>query len=156
MGKQKRSCLYQVQIGSEVKCFCSSCEHFEEAVTKSVCEGCPKRIDPKDVKPAVAQVQTDDLPPPVETDTVYDVPETLAGKAAQAAGVIAGSFIKGRGNPMVDGDTLKKRRQTCDNCPKRRDRTCTLCSCNIYAKALFKLSRCPMGKWPDEQPKDQN
>ena len=136
---RKMTCFYQIQVGDTIRCSNGDSPHYEESLTRSTCEACDQRCPYAPIKQ-----------PPEEVKLVNPVPETFLGKVAHAAKVVADSVVSGGGNPFEVHETVKQRRETCGGCEFRKNLSCTLCSCNIHAKAVFKSAKCPKGKWPGE------
>ena len=50
-------------------------------------------------------------------------------------------------------EEFKKRMNICYACPEFREITtqCKKCNCFLFIKAFLKNSKCPLGKWKDEE-----
>lgn len=53
------------------------------------------------------------------------------------------------GMENVTGDVYNTRLKICNDCPFRKDSTCTKCGCFIEVKAKWKVSECPEKRWPE-------
>lgn len=79
-------------------------------------------------------------------------PGSLISRAGKLVSTVAKSVASG--HPMVDDETLKFRRDTCEKCKHMTGRKCRLCTCNVYAATLFSAKKCPIDKWPAVHLKD--
>jgi hypothetical protein len=56
------------------------------------------------------------------------------------------------GFALVDDDTLRLRKVTCDTCDQWTGLTCRKCGCTRL-KVWLATERCPVGKWPSTVPR---
>jgi peroxiredoxin len=70
----------------------------------------------------------------------------------------AWSFAQAMADFVADGcKTLseaeyRRRIEVCDGCDQRRGNRCLVCGCYLRLKARGRAFRCPLDKWPEEQP----
>tara|TARA_Y100000310_G_scaffold295800_1_gene327493 strand:- start:265 stop:606 length:342 start_codon:yes stop_codon:yes gene_type:complete len=70
-----------------------------------------------------------------------------ASKLLKGAKGIAKSTL---GIDIAGKDTIKIRRQICEDCDKRKDKRCGACGCYIVHKTRLASESCPNGYWVAE------
>jgi hypothetical protein len=73
-------------------------------------------------------------------------PPSLASRAWNLAAAVA-AFVAD-GCQTVERETYEQRLRTCDTCDQRQEDFCLKCGCYLPIKAKWRLTQCPLGKWP--------
>lgn len=69
---------------------------------------------------------------------------------------MAGNFAKAIAAHVADGaskaspESLTSRLEVCSLCDQRNVNNCSICGCNVAAKAALFTSECPIGKWKEQ------